>query len=429
MKVNKIEVDDNLHLHFFNEDKFNTTSITFVFRSKLSEENYYKMGLLNLLLTTASQNYPSLKSYKDQKVELYDFKATNFKLNVGEYLNLVFSFNFIESQLISSKNYLKEVYEFIFETIFRPYAYEGKFEENFFNKQKELAINHLKANAKDKIIYFQTRMARFFDGVWPLGLNYYNNIEKLEEITSKEMYEFYQEVIKNELDIFIIGKDAYRNNSKFLLDYFKNFKQKSIKLNSRIDLTDFLNEEIIEESDFQQSTLCLRYSFSLPDNKINMVKKTLFNYYFGSGSSSRLFKIIREQHGLCYSIFSKNHRDYDLLDVFVFHDVSSYEKIKSLIDKEISKIIAGEIDIDVLKNNKELIISELEKTYDTHSGIIASKIVNNIKLREDETLEALIKTVESISSKDIIECAKSLKLKFSYLLKQSQEIENEETRI
>jgi predicted Zn-dependent peptidase len=93
-------------------------------------------------------------------------------------------------------------------------------------------------------------------------------------------------------------------------------------------------EIILRSKEIEQNHLCLGFP-GLPISSPERYAMQILCSILGGGMSSRLFQSVREQNGLCYSIYSfcSNHHDAGMVSIYTALGKSTEEKALSLICK------------------------------------------------------------------------------------------------
>ena len=127
------------------------------------------------------------------------------------------------------------------------------------------------------------------------------------------------------------------------------------------------------------------------------------NNILGAGMSSRLFQRVREQNGLCYSIYSfcTNYTGAGVLGVYVGLSRDSERKALGLIHEIFEEIKRDGVTQEELHRTKEQLKTSLlmgmESTASRMSTIARNEMVYGREVSEDE----LIAGIDSVTSEDI----------------------------
>lgn len=132
--------------------------------------------------------------------------------------------------------------------------------------------------------------------------------------------------------------------------------------------------------------------------------------YLGGGMSSRLFQLIRERHGLAYSVYSfiDFYRDCGSFGIYLATDVRQEQKVLALLKKELVKLTQKPLSSGKLDNLKKQlhggILLALESTRRRMSRIAKNELWFGRQLEVDET----IAEIDGMTSASIQETARML---------------------
>ena len=109
--------------------------------------------------------------------------------------------------LPTQENLSKECMEILLDIIFNPYIENNQFNEEYINGEKENLKQIIQGKIDNKAKYASERCIEEMYKNQPYGLYKFGYIEDLENINSKNLYDYYLEVIKNaKIDIFVSGQ-------------------------------------------------------------------------------------------------------------------------------------------------------------------------------------------------------------------------------
>ena len=134
------------------------------------------------------------------------------------------------------------------------------------------------------------------------------------------------------------------------------------------------------------------------------------NTYLGNGMSSRLFQLIREKHGLAYSVFSflDLFRDAGIFGFYLGTDLKNKEKAVDILHTEIEKLLQSALKKNVVdKIKKQLrgnLLLGLESTQRRMSRNAKNEIYFNKFISANET----IAEIDEINSQILLETSQKI---------------------
>lgn len=159
----------------------------------------------------------------------------------------------------------------------------------------------------------------------------------------------------------------------------------------------------------EQNHLCLAFP-SLSYNHPDRYALQILNGILGSGMSSRLFQKVREERGLCYSVYSflSAHSDIGIFGVYTALGRETEREAMSVICDEIRKISQDGITEQELTRTREQtkanILMSLESTVSRMNSLARGELF----LGRVESPEEIIERYDSVRSEDVCRLANEL---------------------
>lgn len=155
--------------------------------------------------------------------------------------------------------------------------------------------------------------------------------------------------------------------------------------------------------DIEQSHISIAFDgFSLDDTKAQML--SIMSNILGGGMSSRLFQVIREQHGLAYSVFSAPsvYKNNGFFEIYCGTSPSNLDKLCILLKQVIDDFVTNGITEKELERSKAQASSGLymsaESTLSIMTGNGRRMLKSGMPLHIDQRIEKLMKfTVDDIN--------------------------------
>ncbi len=124
----------------------------------------------------------------------------------------------------------------------------------------------------------------------------------------------------------------------------------------------------------------------------------------GDGMSSRLNQVVREKHGLCYSIYSalSEIRESVIFSVYAGFEGVQREKVSGLIQKELRLILEKPVSKTELRRAKEQLKSSLIMGLESLSGRMTLLAKSELYLGRFESVEEKVAAIERVQESDIL---------------------------
>lgn len=409
------------NIHPIKTNRFKTTKIEVIFRSKVDKETLALNSFLAAMLNESSKNYPTRRKLAIKCEDLYKTYYYAFANKVGDCLNTIFSVNFINPEYIPEKEYLEDVISFLFEMISKPNVQNEEFDLDTFNIVKNnilLDIESVEENAEKKAI---NNALNEMDNESISALSILGTKEEVEKITPEKLYKAYIDLINNSLvDIFIIGNTNMDNIVKYIKKYYHNRKIRTGKIKYYIENN--LRKKILtkeDKSSFTQSQLVCLYNLDRLTKDEKEVTFHLLNYILGSGGlSSKLYRYIREENSYCYRIASMYFKYDNLLCIASSLAKENINHTIKLINKAIKEMQNGDFTEDDIKDAKQNMLLSLNVNKNNPNAILATYEFK--VFLENYDIEQKIELIEKITKEDIISLAKKIKENTVYILSEEE---------
>lgn len=395
------------NLHFIKTKKFKTITIDVDFYREIKKEEITKRNLLKMVLLESSKNYKNERELIIESENLYDIKVTSSVARIGKFSNLSFQTKFLNEKY-TEEDMNKESIIFFLELIFNPNIKNNAFQN--IQKQKNKLKQDIISLKDNKIKYSVLKlMEKIKDR--PYSYNTFGYIEDLEEINEKNLYEYYQKVLKeDQIDIFVLGDFDGNQIKEIFKEYFKvtTFKKENKnliieELPKRKRLVRYREYDKVNQS--QLIILCNLNDLTDFERRYTI---KLYNELLGGSSNSMLFETVREKHSYCYFINS-NVKAYDnILIINSGVEKENIDKTIKLIKKVLKNIKDGKIDDELINSAKNTIISSIKSSSDEPMGIINTCFSKVLVGTESE--EERIKSLCKVTKEDIIKVSKKVNL-------------------
>ena len=159
----------------------------------------------------------------------------------------------------------------------------------------------------------------------------------------------------------------------------------------------------------EQNHLCLGFP-GITSSSDRRFALNLLSTILGGGMSSRLFQTVREQHGLCYSIytFSASFADTGLFGVATALGKETEQRALGLIRDELRRIQDEPVDQEELDRAREQVKSSVVMALESTSALMnklgSSELVLGTCLGPDE----LIARYDAVTRQDVLDIAQEL---------------------
>ena len=423
MNYKKIE-HEHYNLHVIQTDKFKTIKMEVYLKRLLKKEDITKRNVLVNTLLESTKKYPSRRLLEIETEELYDlgYKGSNY--NSGKYTILSFNISFLNPKY-TEENMDEKSIKFLNEILFNPNVNNNMFNQKNFDMAINIMRDHLESMEENAALYSQIKMLEEMDDSI-ISYRSSGYIEDLDKLNPKDLYEYYLDVINNDIvDIFIIG-DVDVNRIDSLIENNMLFKNNNKSKESHYYVHNEISssiKEVKEKSNKEQSTLVIGTKFDEMTDFEKRYVLSIYNYILGGSTDSNLFINVREKNSLCYYI---NSSIQPLLSIGIIKagiNSKDYDKVIDLVKLEIDNMKQGNFNGDKLNNAIVSYINSLSELEDNPSSIIS--LYTCLEYLDGDLIEDRIKNIKKVTKEDVIKLANKIHLNTIFLLEGSDDNEEE----
>ena len=397
MKIKKIETK-----------KFKTNVYALYLTIPLTKENVTYNALIPTVLKRGCEKYNNQLEISKKLEEMYDATFGIGITKVGNNEVLKFYLESLNNNYLPNNEDLSKIsIEMLLNIVMKPYLVNGKFDDDYVEQEKENLKKVIESRKDNKDTYATNRLLEEMFKEEPYGLYKFGNIDEIDNITSKKLYEKYKELIKNsEKYLYIVGDVENLNIESYNID------EKEITISKEFPVKISEKENIVKEQmDVTQGKLVI--GLNTPNNKQDVI--ALYNTILGKGANSKLFLNVREKEGLAYSAGSTYLKRNNAIIISTGIEVSKYNKAVEVIKKQLKDMGDGNITEKEMKDAKQFINAGLNLINESSENMIEYRFDKDL-YNEEIDIEKYRKKIEEIKKEDIVKVAQQIKIDTIYFL-------------
>mgnify|MGYP004689222937 FL=1 len=404
------------NLHFIKTDIFKTITMKVIFHTPIIKEDITKRNILSDILLQSTKEYKTRRDLTIKSEDLYAADIYTSNQRVGNYIMTSFILQTLNDKYTEENNF-EESIKFLHEIIFNPDVEEERFKEDKLELVKSnatLALNSIKEDAAN---YSLIRMSEAYDKTSPISYRMTGYLEDLDKITEENLYEYYERMLDNDyVDIFILGDINEKELLPIIKKYFKFKKVKKRKASYYLPNKKPRKRRLFAKETAKNSQS--KIAIACPITKMTDYEKNysllLANIILGGTGDSKLFKEVREENSLCYTIRSNYNRLDNLMVINVGIDNVNFDKAVELITKNVQDMKKGKFTDSDINVAKEFYKTSAESLMESPSRIINEVLTEEIL--GVEPLSERVRKIEKVTKKDIMRACKKINMDTVFLL-------------
>lgn len=419
LKSERIDIGNGIGLNLVETNKFKSSLLSYYFIRPLSNEEVTKNALLPLVLKRGSREYKTNLKIQRELEENYGAKLSIGVKKKGEKQILRFSIETVNREYVQEKDYIYKVLNLIESIIFNPLIEGDCFKEGYVNQEKENLKNRIKGRINNKRSYAIDRCIEEMCKDEKFSIYSLGKIEDLDKIDGNILYKQYQEIINTSpIEVFYTGEYDDR-----LVEKIK--ETVNLKRGTLIDIPDEKIERKVqtknmveEDLDVAQGKLVLGYRAGI-HHQSNLYNGLLLAAdILGGGPNSKLFRNVREKESLAYYINAMLYKYKSIMLVDGGIEFKDFDKTLDIVKQQIENVKDGIFTRKDIDTSKRSIRSSMESISDS-IYLITEFFFSQTINEDDRNIEDIIRGIEEVERKEIIEAASNITLDTIYFMKNS----------
>lgn len=402
---------------FIQNNRFNTTLVSFNFYLPLAEKDVSVNALLPYVLTSCSQKYKTFTELNLALNMLYGAGLSVSVSKIGDAQLIKIAISVINDEYsIDNEQVIQKATDLLMNLIFEPKVDGEAFCETDVEREKRKAREHILGEINDKRLYARKRLiAEMFKGS-EYAVSAYGTTELLDKVDGTALFNAWQNMLSTAyVRVQLVGKTLPDNFFAAITDKFSKYNRKVnngyknlTELKPRTEINN-----VTERLDVAQGKLVMGFSSDVWGTDAYAL--TVATDIFGGGTYSGLFSNVREKLSLCYycSASANKNKGYVMVDSGV--EFKNAACAKEEILNQLKLVQNGEFEDNVFAASKKNILNSLNSSYDS-LGALDNWYCANIYCDDIKAPEEVGKIITDLTLEEIISAAKGIKLNTVFML-------------
>lgn len=407
LKVIKLNSKSNLYIK--KTKKFKSIAISVVYKMKYDYKNISAFNILAKYLGNSSNTYQSIEKFNKYIDSLY---GTSFGIK-SDYIGSLFTFsvfaNYINPKFIKDETLTEKVIKLLSDCIYDPMINNNIFDEELFSICKENCLVDVESLQEYNLPYIVRKLKSIIsmNTHSSMAMSIHGDKKTLKSLNNVNIYKYYKRLIEAPFDIYITGDVTYKEIIALINKYYKNRKTKKVSYNVFDMVSDNTYNPLVIKKNVSQSKIAIAYKIPVLFNDDRHYAFRIARLVLTGTLSSKFYKVIREQMGLCYSISSNYSSYYGTFIVTTGVASENIEKVVKEVDNQIKNLQNGLLSDDEFKQAKEAILNDMYSVDDSIFGVLDMiKTYNSFNYDFDYKKE--LEKYEKVTKEDVIKVSKLL---------------------
>ena len=419
------EIKQGIKLHCIDTNKFKTNLMAVFITLPLNREKITYDTVIPAVLKRGTKNLTSQEEISKKLEDMYGASFDCGIEKIGDNHVIKFYLESLNDNFTpenSKENILKDSIDLLLDIILNPLTENNQFKDEYVEAEKNNIKLLIESKIDNKDQYALNRCIEEMYKGKPYGLYKYGYTEDLDKINSKNLYQYYTELINtSKIDIFISGElntkdivEIVRNNEN--IKKIKERKPNYIVNNEQTENKEEIQEKEIEEKkDVAQGKLVIGLDVELNDYN-SKFPVSLYNVILGESATSKLFQNVREKASLAYTARSNYVRQKNNIYIRCGIEIENYEKALKIIKEQLEEMQDGKFTEEDLENSKKYMISGIQSAQDEQDSEITYYIGQELSGMLT-TFEEYMKKINEVKLEDVKNVANKIKINTIYFLR------------
>lgn len=422
MELTRTEILPGVWLNALRSEKFKTACLSLSLLTQLKRETASMNALIPYVLRRGTTRYPDMEALSARMDELYGTAVEPAVRRIGEIQCLGFFASVPEGDFLpGGQSVLHEACELLGQLLLSPATRGGLLLPRYVESEKEKLLEAIRSRVNDKRSYALFRCVEEMCCCEDFAVSRLGSEEDCESINYKKLTKQYHTLLQQSpVEIFYCGRASERELSAALRDALITLPRGEIdyeigtdlRMNALEDQPRFLEEEMA----VAQAKLVIGWRLGECMEEPDQAALLVFNTVFGAGSSSKLFRNVREKLQLCYYAGSLVDTHKGLLLVSSGIEADKLDSARDEIFAQLEAMKRCEITEEELTAAKAGVASDLRAMTDSQGELEGFLLAQALDGLDYGPLE-LAALVEDVSAEDVARIARSVECDMIYFLK------------
>lgn len=367
--------------------------------------------LLPRLMTASTDQYPTRQLMSQACENLY---GAYFKVRTERMGNLsVMSFvlTLVDPKIVKDPTLFEQALR-LFDDVMH---HHKAFSSDVFSDEKRMLIEHWKTLKDNKRGYASHRFQSLFFDNDLYGYPISGSLHAIQSLKKEDMEAYYRDFIHHQARYVVINghtedldlskvEEVLGPTTEMIHPFKTTFRAPRQK------------EMVIDYTDMQQAIVKMGFIFPIYRRDQLYDAAVIVDTIIGGYPESRLFKVIREERGLCYDISSSYDYYKGVLMISSGIDLSQVDQAVVAIENLIKNLQDEGITDEELSHAKAYYMHQVKSSLDQQSVLTRRAFVRDM-LHYVETVEEKLIKIEAITKEDVNQALKHLTCDTIYILR------------
>lgn len=429
---NQIELGHGIVLHYLPETKWKTLSIDVFFKIPAMADKLTALSLVPRLATRGTQRLPSVQDISRFLEDLYGAGMSADARKVGPIQVIRFGIDLpspshLGVDMSGSRNSLiSRAVSFVWDLATRPNLRDGAYPQEVFEVEREEHRRAITGLINNRPYYATLSLLHEISQGDPRGLPAWGTLADLDRVNPRDTWDIWKQMLAQcPISIYVIG-DGAEEVAGFLSGCQLWFPcDRSEQL---LDISEQLDpppapENVLRVEEFlpgEQTILCMAFETGIREGDPQLPAMLFCDGILGGFPHSKLFSVVREQHGLAY--FSDTIPNTWRGLIIATSGISDTDRrdVEQLIVSQVEAMSKGDISDEEMESTRMGLVRRLMTEDDSQRALVMRSLSHEI-LGGMATPQTLADAILKVTKEEVIKVASQMKLKAVYTLRAKED--------
>ena len=411
------DLGSGFRVHLHRTKAFKTVTARLVFQANLDDRTAAR-ALVPRILARGTERLPALRDVQIELDRLFGAGLSGDTRKAGERQLVQFRADWITDKLAGAP-LLDAMGDLLREYVHAPArAADGSLRTGLIEQERKMMADEAAAVFDDKGRYARHRLLEIMCRDEAYARPSIGRLAEIQAVTPAAVENAYADLVERApADLFLVGDLTWAQAKSFgkKLGLHRGRRPRRLKRTARRAAG--RPHTVTERQEVGQAKLAMGFRTSVTLESPLYPGLIIMNALFGGLPTGKLFKVVREQASLCYSIHSMTERAKGLVLVAAGIDADNYTKARRMTLAQLAALQAGKIEDAELAMAKGTLLSSLFSLRDAPHGVIdfaLDRAIHGIPA----DLESLLAQLEAVTVKDVARAARTVELDTVFLLRK-----------
>ncbi|MEZ6195719.1 MAG: pitrilysin family protein [Planctomycetota bacterium] len=307
---------------------------------------------------------------------------------------------------------------FVAKVLREPWFAAPSFDVSIFERERANLLRAIDAVREDKSRWADQRLREEMFAGTPLAIPAHGRREDVEAVTLDEVRAALEATVSEApILIYSVGERDIDSVAEAVMPALGEVERPALRVKKPAVPPLRTRPRVVSEvEDIAQARLAMGFRVRDWDPKTDVHAALFGDILLGGGSTSKLFKEIREKRSLAYSIWSSLDGAPGALVVSAGVDPAHLGRVQSLVRRQIAAVAEGRISAEELESARAGIAKSLAGTWDSPEAMVQFDLAARLGRRRERSPEALLARYEKVGVDDAAAIFRRLELDTVYRL-------------